>query len=86
MSCTNCGSPFHEKWACTKPLKPSAAVTPQQDRDGHQKVSRSEVRVLPAVDTLIIGKRRGRPQTITDMKAYKAKKERERRAKLKNHA
>lgn len=31
----------------------------------------------------IIGKRRGRPQTITDMKAYKADKERQRRAKLK---
>lgn len=33
------------------------------------------------VDTLIIGKRRGRPQTITDMKAYRAEKARERRAK-----
>lgn len=35
------------------------------------------------VDTTIIGKRRGRPQTITDMKAYRAQKARERRAALK---
>lgn len=34
------------------------------------------------VDT-IIGKRRGRPQTIDDMKAYKAQKAKEYRAKQK---
>lgn len=35
----------------------------------------------PPVETIIVGKRRGRPQTITDMKAYRAQKARERRAK-----
>lgn len=36
------------------------------------------------VDTTIVGKRRGRPQTITDMKAYRAQKARARRAALKD--
>lgn len=39
--------------------------------------------VSPPVEVYAAKRGRGRPRTITDMRAYKAQKERERRAKLK---
>lgn len=40
----------------------------------------------PIINAEMQRRGRGRPKTITDMRAYKATKERERRARLKNSA
>lgn len=103
MSCINCGSPFHEKWDCTKRQVArgnSKPVIVPGLGGGDSNKSTGELR-LPTVSRVhseqnglgqaiegpapvdIIGKRRGRPQTITDIKAYKAAKAKEYRARKK---
>jgi hypothetical protein len=97
--CEFCNSPAHHWFDCKlkpsgwKPerLKKSTAArkdVPVQARRQLEprETPRGEIQLAgtqaPPVEP-ILGKRRGRPQTITDMKAYKAQKERERRAKAK---
>lgn len=67
-------APKHRSEATVSGSHPDASSEVHEPRAGSN----------PAPIPLIIGKRRGRPQTITDMKAYKADKERQRRARNKH--
>ena len=95
VTCTNCGG-AHTPWDCKRPAKKSLphAAGSEANAKGDAVASgpdslRGEAGATPAVlqvaaEISTIRKRpRGRPKSITDMKTYKAAKQREYRAKWK---
>ena len=81
VTCKKCGGP-HPPWECHATDKQIAA---------YQRISMPQTEIIEVLEQKDDGslvphvavqeKRRGRPKTITDMKAYKREKERQYRAK-----
>lgn len=76
--CKKCGGP-HPLWECHA----TAARIAAYEAFEHPPQPLT-VRAVHAAPIASPKRGKGRPRTITDMKAYKAQKERERRAKAKS--